>query len=252
MAGAMTALFQPKQTASQIGWEGVLRIGRHIRYLLQDALEIILRGAPGPPPEEDSRSLHGTDLLRDRGRDPLVERYAVLLGETCRSRLDRGRKLERVDSLAHDRIASKDFNRVLAQCDPSTATALGWPVRSISRCTRRAMSAGTRVRWGPSRKLTIPAWAKRLSVRDRLASLRPVSAASSRTEPGSCWRMAASMARLPGESSFTMASAETCSAPARCAVSSLSNQVFGTPRPVSESRTTRRVHSANSPMEPIL
>jgi len=54
----------------------------------------------------------------------------------------------------------------------STSTPPLWPVRSISRRTRRAISAGMRVRRGPLRNSTIPSAEKRLSVRDRLASLR--------------------------------------------------------------------------------
>ncbi|MFZ3238567.1 MAG: hypothetical protein WA184_24790 [Stellaceae bacterium] len=87
-------------------------------------------------------------------------------------------------------------------------------------------------------------------MRDRLASLRPVSVASSRIEAG-LWRlMASSIARLAGDSNLTIASAETCSACA--AIASLSNHFFGTPRAASGSQMMRFVHAANSPSEPTL
>lgn len=94
MAGADAVLFQMGQTVGQAGRKRVFRIGRYIRHLFQDTLEIIRRGAACPAPKENGRSLYGADFLRDRGRDPLVERYAILLGESCCSRLERGGELE--------------------------------------------------------------------------------------------------------------------------------------------------------------
>jgi hypothetical protein len=55
---------------------------------------------------------------------------------------------------------------------------------------------------------------------------------------------------MPGDSSLTIASAETCSA--RAAVSSLSNHFFGNSRMALGSQTTRFVQAANSPIEPTL
>ena len=64
------------------------------------------------------------------------------------------------------------------------ATALGWPVRSISRRTRWAIRAGTRVRLGP------------------LASEMMPRAARSFVEVGWLRRMVARTARLPGRGAY--------------------------------------------------
>jgi hypothetical protein len=84
------ALSQTGQTISQVGRDCVLWIGWHIRHLVQDTLEIVRRGATRPAPEEGGRSFHDADFLRDHGRDPLVERYAILFGESCCGCLDQG------------------------------------------------------------------------------------------------------------------------------------------------------------------
>jgi hypothetical protein len=77
----------------QIGRNDIIRIGGHIRHLLQDAFKVIRRGATRPALKERGSGFDDTDFLRDRRGDPLVEGYAILLGKPGRGGLDRDRQL---------------------------------------------------------------------------------------------------------------------------------------------------------------
>jgi hypothetical protein len=59
------------------------------------------RGISSPAFEEVRRGLDRADLLRDRGCNPLVQRYPVFFGQTRRRCFDRGRQLQGISRFAH-------------------------------------------------------------------------------------------------------------------------------------------------------
>jgi hypothetical protein len=71
--------------------------------LVEERQHILGPRLAGTPLEEVRGGFDHADLLGNGDRNPLVERYAVLLGQPRGGGLDRGWQLERVGRLGHDR-----------------------------------------------------------------------------------------------------------------------------------------------------
>ena len=74
----------------------VARFRRNIRRSIEIADQIAGVRVGGPSRQELVRRFDGTDFLGDGGGDPLIERNAVVPGQTRGGLLQRGRQMQRV------------------------------------------------------------------------------------------------------------------------------------------------------------
>jgi hypothetical protein len=108
------------QPGAKMGGNFVAVLGRHVRRICEERLQVFRRGISGPASKEVCRGLDCADLLRDRGCNPLVQRHPVFLSQTRRRCFDRGRQfpggkspcslshfLERLDGPGQPRAKSR-------------------------------------------------------------------------------------------------------------------------------------------------